>query len=118
VQPMQPEAKEPRLSPTQRWLLWIAGTPTVLSIGWPVTDLIYKGTFPTPGIWWVLVLLTLATWITFVVVTGQQRILSEITELRREISDYGDECRSDGAAIAVRLHTNGSGPVRQLKPVE
>jgi hypothetical protein len=95
-------------------------------LAWPTGDLIYKGHFSTPDFWWVLLLVSLAGWITFIVTTGQARITRQLNDrfddvkedLVNVIKEYGDHREADGHSVAIRIRGNGHGPVRQLNPVE
>jgi len=99
---------------------------TAGALAWPAGDLVYRGHFSTPGAWWVLLLVSLAGWITFVTTTGQARITRHLDtrfdEMREDIVDvireYGEQREMDGHGMAIRIRGNGRGPVRSLNPVE
>lgn len=129
----QPEETNPtRLSPVRIPLKWIASLASAGAILWPILDQLYRHEFSSPGAWWVLVLVGLAAWISFVVVAGQDRladgqnqILARLCNLEAKeealehsIAVYGDERESDGHVAALRVSQNGHGPVRHLSPVD
>lgn len=111
-----PEPAKPILSTRCKWLLGGACATTFVAGAWPAGDLIYMGSFDSPGAWWVLVLLTLAAWMTFILANGQDNLLERIEELQTQITEYGDEREANGTAVAFRMNTqNGA---RRLTPVE
>lgn len=114
------EEKTTPLLKIRRVVVAVALAATFIATAWPGADLIYRGSFSTPGLWWVAVLASLAAWITATVLIPLDRILlnqnrheTRLDELVDSINYYGDQREVQGQLTKTVL--NG---VRQLRPVD
>jgi hypothetical protein len=111
---------QPCLAVIRIRLTWAGAVLAVFAIGWPVGDLLYRDGFHSPDTWWVLVLTSLAIWITIPILLGQEQALAKMDRLEERLDTYGDQRESDGArsAIKIMIQNGHRSTARQLHPVE